>query len=114
MPLNNKVKLTICSAEYIVSTEESEEYVLGLAKQLEKDMNNVLEKSTRASTTTAAVLSALTYLDELKKSKSSDENLRKQLREYLDDCAKYRLEAENSKREIEYLKKEIALLKGKL
>ena len=62
--------------------------------------------------TAAAVLSALDYLDELEKSSASADNMRSQIKDYLEDAAKAKLEAEEAKKEIERLRREIGYLKG--
>ena len=62
--------------------------------------------------TAAAVLSALDYLDELEKSSASADNMRSQIRDYLEDAAKAKLEAEEAKRELARLRSELEQLKG--
>ena len=65
------------------------------------------------SVTTAAVITALGYLDELKKSTSGADNMRAQIKDYLEDAAKAKLAAEEARREVERLRREIGYLKEK-
>ena len=65
-----------------------------------------------ASVTTAAVITALDYLDELKKTNLSADNMRAQIKNYLEDAAKAKLEVEEAKKEIDRLRREIGYLKG--
>ena len=58
------------------------------------------------------MLSALDYLDELEKSSASADNMRSQIRDYLEDAAKAKLEAEEAKRELARLRGELERLKG--
>ena len=67
MAYKNRVKLTICDTDYIISTDEPESYVKELGEELDRSMRNVMEGNNRISTTMAAVLSALTYADEARK-----------------------------------------------
>ena len=64
----NKIKLEICGSNYVIATTDTEEYVLSLAEKLDSDMTQMLASNPTASVTTAAVITALGYLDELKKS----------------------------------------------
>ena len=87
MPVT-KVKLTICGSNYIVSTTDSEEYVNQLAERLDTDMTEIMTQNPSASVAASAVISALSYLDELNKNASSTDNMRAQIKDYLEDAAK--------------------------
>ena len=60
----------------------------------------------------AAVLAALDYCDEAVKATESADNLRSQIKDYLEDSSQARMEAEEARREIEKLKKEVQTLGG--
>lgn len=108
---SSKIRLEICGSSYVISTSETEEYVKSLAEKLDKDMSQLLASSPTASVATAAVVVALDYLDELKKSRNGADNMREQIRDYLEDAAKAKLAAEESRREVERLKREISFMK---
>ena len=95
-----RIKLEICGSEYILSSTDSEEYTLKLGERLDREINEILTAAPAASITSAAVLCALSYLDELEKSRASVDNMRVQIKDYLDDAAKARLEVENLKKEL--------------
>ena len=107
----NKIKLEICGASYVIATTDTEEYVLGLAEKLDADMTQIMTNNPSASIATAAVITALGYLDELKKSTSGADNMRAQIKDYLEDAAKAKLSAEEARREVERLRREIGYLK---
>lgn len=107
----NKVRFAICGTTYTISTTDSEEYVLSLAEKLDGDMNQMMAASRTASVATAAIITALGYLDELKKSTTGADNMRAQIRDYLEDAAKAKLAAEEAHREVERLRREISYLK---
>ena len=111
MPVT-KVKLTICGSNYIVSTTDSEEYVNQLAERLDTDMTEIMTQNPSASVAASAVISALSYLDELNKNASSTDNMRAQIKDYLEDAAKAKLEAENVRRQVEKLTAELNALKA--
>ena len=102
----NKIKLEICGSNYVIATTDTEEYVLSLAEKLDSDMTQMLASNPTASVTTAAV-------DELKKSTSGADNMRAQIKDYLEDAAKAKLAAEEARREVERLRREIGYLKEK-
>ena len=97
----NKVKLTVCGSNYVISTTDSEEYVQSLAERLDRDMNDLMNQSPSASVAASAVVVALGYLDELQKNASSADNMRSQIKDYLEDAAKAKLAAEQARREEE-------------
>ncbi len=107
----NKVRLEICGASYVVSSTDTEEYMQSLAEKLDKDMTQLLAATPTASVATAAVITALGYLDELQKSTNGADNMRAQIKDYLEDAAKAKLAAEESRREVERLKREISFMK---
>lgn len=107
----NKVRFAICGTTYTIHTTDSEEYVLSLAEKLDADMNQLMATSRTASVAAAAIITALSYLDELKKSTTGADNMRAQLRDYLEDAAKAKLAEEEARREVERLRREIGYLK---
>ena len=107
MPTVNKVKLTICGTEYAITSDEAEDYVRELGGQVDRDMRALLHADERISTTMAAVLVAITNADAAKKAEGAADNLRSQMKGYLDDNARARQELENARRETERLRREI-------
>ena len=108
----NRIKLEICGSNYVISTTDSEEYVLGLAEKLDADMSQLLSTNRTASVTTAAVITALGYLDELKKSTSGADNMRAQIKDYLEDAARAKLKLDEERREVERLRRELGYMGG--
>lgn len=112
--IKNRVKLTIGGAEYAIITEDDVNYVTELGAELNEALSNIMKENPHISTTQAAVLLALDYADEFKKANITADNLRSQIKDYLDDAANAkskadwaRHEAENAKRELEASKLEI-------
>jgi len=110
---SHKVKLEIGGSSYVVSTNDSEEYLLGLAERLDRDMNQVMIETPNASVTAAAVITALAYLDEAEKSAFGADNMRAQIQGYLEDASRARLMAEEAKREVDRLRRELAHYEGR-
>ncbi|MEG0877724.1 MAG: cell division protein ZapA [Oscillospiraceae bacterium] len=107
----NKIRLEICGCNYVISSTDSEQYVLDLAARLDRDMNLMLAETPNASVTSAAIITALGYLDELEKSTSGADNMRAQIRDYLEDASKAKMAAEEARHEVERLRRELGYLK---
>jgi cell division protein ZapA len=96
-------KLNIAGEEYRIISDESAEYMQALAHELDLKMSAII-KGSRISTTQAAVLVALEYANEAKKHGGDSDNLRMQLKAYLEDAAQAKSERDFYKREVERLK----------
>ena len=110
----SKVRLNICGSSYVVYTSESEDYMQNLADRLNLDMNEMMASSNSVSITTAAVMTALNYRDELEKASGSADNMRRQIKDYLEDAASAKMAAEEVRRENAALKRRIDDLERRL
>ena len=110
----SKVRLNICGSSYVVYTSESEDYMQNLADRLNLDMNELMASSNSVSITTAAVMTALNYRDELEKASGSADNMRRQIKDYLEDAASAKMAAEEARRENASLKRRIDELERRL
>ncbi|MDD4849347.1 MAG: cell division protein ZapA [Gemmiger sp.] len=111
---NSKVRLTICGSSYVISTNENEDYMQNLADRLNLDMNEMMSSSHTISITAAAVLTALNYRDELEKASGSADNMRRQIKDYLEDAASAKMAAEELRRENAVIKKRMNDLEARL
>ncbi|MBQ5841309.1 MAG: cell division protein ZapA [Clostridia bacterium] len=110
----NKVTLNICGTDYIVTTDEAPGYMQELGAQVDARIRNLMNSNDRTSLVMATVMTALMQADEAKKATQTADNLRKQLKSFFDDSNRTRVEAENLRREVVRLKKEIEDLERKL
>ena len=108
----NRVKLTICGANYVIVSEDEESYVQELGTRLDEEMNELMTKNQAISVTGAAVLKALDYLDELQKSTGSVDNMRRQIKDYLEDAANAKSEAADAKRQVQELQRQLEQMRG--
>ena len=99
----NKVRLEICGAVNLLSVDGEPAYYEELGKALDEKMHSMMNASDRITVTGAAVLSALDYLDELHRSNDGADNLRSQLKSYLEDALAAKATAENAARELREL-----------
>lgn len=101
------VVINIAGSDYTILTEEDPAYVQALAETLDKDITDIVAANRRLSMTQAAILAALDYADKAAKESESADNLRGQIKEYLEDSARYKMEAEVARRDVERLQKEL-------
>lgn len=107
----NKVKLSICGNDYYITTDDDPKYVSELGNSLDEKLTKIVHENSRLSITQAAILASLDYADIAKKASDTADNLRSQIKEYLEDSARYKMEAEVARRDIERLNKEIQALR---
>lgn len=112
--MKNKVKLNICGSDYFLTSDEDESYIRSLGEEVDRRMYDLLNDNQRVSTTMAAVLCALEYADECRKANDTSDNLRAQIKDYLEDSQRSRLEADEAKREVERLRRELQGLRLRL
>lgn len=101
------VVINIAGSDYTIITEEDPAYVQALADALDKDIMEIVAANRRLSMTQAAILVALDYADKATKESESADNMRNQIKEYLEDSARYKMEAEVARRDVERLQKEL-------
>ena len=114
METMNKVTLTICGTNYVITTDEAPGYMQELGAQVDAQIRNMMNQNERTSLVMAAVMTALTQADQAKKAVQAADNLRKQLKSFFDDSNRSRGETENLRREVERLKREKEDLERKL
>lgn len=110
----NKVQVKIGGATYTIVTEDEPEYVEGLAEELNDEIRSICNSNPSLSMTQAAVLVALDQTDACKKATASSDNLRAQIKDYLEDSARARMEVDVARREVERLNREISELRDRL
>lgn len=104
----NKVKLTICGAEYVIASGEENKYMIELGNEVDEKITSILRQNPRISVTQAAVLAALEFADAEKKATSDAEKLRSSIQEYLEDSSRDKLNCEIAAREADRIAKEFA------
>lgn len=95
----NRVVVNICGEEYTFIAEESASYMQRVGAYVGDKMQEVLS-GTKVGRTDAAVLTAANIADELFKAQAAAEQLRAQIKGYIDEASKAQSEASELKREI--------------
>ena len=94
--MTNKVKVVICGKDFMLQTAESANYVIGLARTLENRISEVSGSNSSTSPFAAAIMVALSTLDDLNKATQRLDALREQAKEYVDEAGKNRLAYDNA------------------
>lgn len=97
--MKNHVTVSIAGQEYTLVATEEPGYMEKVAAHVDARVQEVLDSS-RVSLVDGAVLAALNVADEYFKEVEAAENLRRQLKEYLEEATKIKMELSEAKREI--------------
>ena len=95
----NRVSVNICGEEYTFVAEESATYMQKVGTYVSEKMEEVLNTA-KVGRTDAAILTAANIADELFKSQTASEQLRSQIKGYLDEASRAQSEVSELKREI--------------
>ena len=95
----NKIVVTIGGRDYTMVAVENEAYVRKCAELVDKQLKEVAA-DTRLAQADAAVLAAMNIADQLLKEQEASENLRRQVKENLEEANALKLELSEAKREI--------------
>ena len=97
--MQNKVTVTINDQEYTLVASEDTAYMTKVAALVDAKMREVMQ-SGKISSADAAVLAALNVADDYYKAQDAAENLRKQIKDSLEENKALNLELSKAKQEI--------------
>ena len=97
--MRNRVAVVIAGQEYTLVATEEEGYMQKVSAHVDAKVQEVLDGA-KVSMVDAAVLAAVNITDEYFKEVEAADNLRRQLKEYLEEATKLKLELSEAKREI--------------
>ncbi|HOQ06318.1 MAG TPA: cell division protein ZapA [Clostridiales bacterium] len=93
MTAKNKVELRIAGKDYTVVGSEPVEYIHRVGLYVDKKMTDIMRMNNKLSTSLAAVLTAINVVDDLFKSRESEQELKNQLKKVSEELE--RLKREN-------------------
>ena len=97
--MKNTIKVTIGGRDYNMVAVEDEAYVRRCAELVDQQIKEVSAEG-RLSQADAAVLAAMNVADLLLKEQEASENLRRQVKENLEEANTLKLELSEAKRQI--------------
>lgn len=95
----NRVVISICGEEYTFVADEAAGYMQKVGAYVDDKMTDILNGA-KVGRTDAAVLTAVNIADELFKAQTAAEQLRGQIKGYLDQASKAQAEVSELKREV--------------
>ena len=108
-----KVKVVICGKEYVMQTSAAPNYVYGLARTLETKINTSMDKL-GVSQYNAAIMAALSSLDDLSKANQQLQEMTAQMKDYVDEAGRARMERDAALKEIELMKAKMQQMENAL
>ena len=96
----NRVTMSICGTEYILVAEEDAAYIEKNGSMVDAEMQKLMD-SAHMSRDAAAVLAAVNLADQLTKAQEGAENLRRQVKTYLDEASRAKNEAAELRRKLQ-------------
>lgn len=95
----NRVTMSICGQDYTLVAEESAAYMEKVGNVVGAKMTELMAAA-HVSRNDAAVLAAINLADELFKAQDGAENLRRQVKTYLDEASAAKNEVSELKRQL--------------
>ncbi len=109
----NKVKVVICGKDYVMQTAEAPNYVYGLARTLETKITDSMDKL-GVSQYNAAIMAALSALDDLNKANQRLAEISDQTKTYVDEAGRARMERDAALKEMEVMRAKIEQLENSI
>jgi len=97
--MKNRVTVTIADQQYTLIADQEADAVQKIAAHVDTRVREVLQGS-HLSMADSAILASMNIAEELFKEMDANENLRRQLKDYLEEGAKVKQELSEAKREI--------------
>ena len=86
----NKLKVSICGRIFTLSTDNDVEFVERIAKSLDADIKYLMKEMPSLGLESSAILCALSAYEQKVKSDESIDNIRRQVKEYVDEAGRAR------------------------
>ena len=96
--MKNKVVVTIADRDYTMGAVEDENYVRKCAAHVDQQLREIA--NSRISQADAAVLAAMNIADQYFREQDAAENLRRQIKDNLEEVNQLKMELSEAKREI--------------
>lgn len=109
----NVVKVSIVDTDYIISSEDDEQYIRQTAAEVENSIKDIMKDRKSVSVLTAAILVALDLRDKFKKSSTEVDSLKERLNNCLTENSNSRMELDKTRQKIEQLKQEVSMLRAR-
>ena len=97
--MKNRITVNVAGQELHLLVDESEEYMYKVASIADQKIRSIIE-TTRVSSSQAATLACLNIVDDLLKANELTEHMRAQLKDYIEESSKAKMEINELRREM--------------
>lgn len=108
--MKNIVNVRIFNRPFSLSTDETEHYMKKIAAVVDERVRSYVSANLNTNVIDAAILAALECVDERQKALATIDNLRSQIKDYVDDAGDARLKCDEALKELRELRKKCAEL----
>ncbi|MBR4320730.1 MAG: cell division protein ZapA [Oscillospiraceae bacterium] len=108
-----KVKVVICGKDYVMQTAAAPNYVYSLARTLETKITDSMDKL-GVSQYNAAIMAALSSLDDLNKAQQQLQEMTQETKNYVDEAGRARMERDAAMKELENMRAKMQQLENAL
>ncbi|MBE6837570.1 MAG: cell division protein ZapA [Ruminococcus sp.] len=102
--MKNIVNVTVFNRPFSLSTDEPENYIRKIAAVVDERVRAHVSENLNTNVIDAAILAALESVDERLKAQATIDNLRAQIKDYVDDAGDARLKCDEAQKEVRALK----------
>lgn len=102
--MKNIVSVRIFNRPYNLSTDDSELYIKKISSIVDEKIKANVSASPGSNVIDAAILTALEAVDEKQKALSTIDNLRAQIKDYVDDAGEARLKCDEAQKQLRAMK----------
>lgn len=107
----NRVKIEVGGAKFVITSKKEEAYIRELGNSIDQQVHDLMDHAQNITFNEALVLTALSFLDAYREAEKNSDHLRGQINSYLEDAGRARIEADEARREVNRLKRELQILK---
>lgn len=108
--MKNIVNVRIFNRPYSLSTDETEHYIKKISAMVDEKVKSYVSANPNTNVIDAAILAALEAVDERQKALATIDNLRTQIKDYVDDAGEARLKCDEAQKELRALKEKCEAL----
>lgn len=112
--MKNIVNVRIFNRPYSLSTDETEHYIKKISAMVDEKVKSYVSANPNTNVIDAAILAALEAVDERQKALATIDNLRTQIKDYVNDAGEARLKCDEAQKELRALKEKCEALENEV
>lgn len=114
MSASKNMTVSVGGIDITIQTDEDRGYIQKLAAKVDEKVGSYLRMGAKVTVAQAAVLTAMELCDEFEKNNAAVENMRAQMRSYIDDSIRAAADRDRYKAELDRTRNELSKLNNKL